>query len=162
MSEDNKNLEDKAETLKQQAEDTVENTKEQIEDTTAKAKDKLEEFTEKAEEKFDHIKADAKDTFEKAKAKANEFINEDAKEMLDDAKAKASKIAASKIKVTAKLKFPSIENLIELMPKQTPAKVKILGSKYLVFFDETNLNFLFSSINLMPINFLPLPRFDRV
>mgnify|MGYP000338989709 CR=1 FL=1 len=52
MSEDNKNLEDKAETLKQQAEDTVENTKEQIEDTTSKAKDKLEEFTEKAEEKF--------------------------------------------------------------------------------------------------------------
>ena len=46
---------------------------------------------------------------------------------------KASKIAASKIKVTAKLKFPSIENLIELIPKQTPAKVKILGSKYLFF-----------------------------
>ena len=46
----------------------------------------------------------------------------------------ASKIAANKIKVTAKLKLPSIENLIELIPKQTPAKVKILGNKYLVFF----------------------------
>jgi len=38
----------------------------------------------------------------------------------------ASKIAENKIKVTAKLKLPSIENLIELIPKQTPAKVKIL------------------------------------
>ena len=45
----------------------------------------------------------------------------------------ASKIAANKIKVTAKLKFPSIENLIELIPRQTPAKVRIFGSKYLVF-----------------------------
>ena len=36
------------------------------------------------------------------------------------------------------------------------------GSKYLVFFDETNLNFLFSSIILKLIGF-PLPqRFDRV
>ena len=58
----------------------------------------------------------------------------------------ASKIAASKIKVTARLKFPSIENLIELIPKQTPANVNIFGSKYLVFFEETNLNFLLSSI----------------
>ena len=47
---------------------------------------------------------------------------------------KASKIAANKIKVTAKLKFPSIENFIELIPRQTPAKVKIFGSRYLVFF----------------------------
>ena len=46
---------------------------------------------------------------------------------------RASNIAASKIKVTAKLKFPSIENFIELIPKQTPANVKIFGSKYLVF-----------------------------
>ena len=30
-------------------------------------------------------------------------------------------IAANKINVTAKLKLPSIENLIELMPRQTPA-----------------------------------------
>ena len=45
----------------------------------------------------------------------------------------ASRIAANKIKVTAKLKLPSIENLIELIPKQTPAKVKILGKRYLVF-----------------------------
>ena len=35
-------------------------------------------------------------------------------------------MAANRINVTAKLKFPSIENLIELIPKQTPAKVKIL------------------------------------
>ena len=55
----------------------------------------------------------------------------------------ASRIAANKINVTAKLKLPSIENLIELIPKQTPANVKILGSKYLVFFDDTNLNFFF-------------------
>ena len=34
---------------------------------------------------------------------------------------KASRIAANKIKVTAKLKLPSIENFIELIPKQTPA-----------------------------------------
>ena len=42
-------------------------------------------------------------------------------------------MAANKINVTAKLKFPSIENLIELIPKQTPANVKIFGNKYLVF-----------------------------
>ena len=51
------------------------------------------------------------------------------------------------------------ENLIELIPKQTPAKVRILGSKYLVFFDETNLNFLFCSIILMRLGFHRLPRF---
>ena len=45
---------------------------------------------------------------------------------------KASKIAANKIKVTAKL-LPSIENFIELIPKHTPAKVSIFGNKYLVF-----------------------------
>ena len=75
---------------------------------------------------------------------------------------RASKIAANKIRVTAKLKLPSIENLIELIPRQTPAKVKILGSKYLVFFEVTNLNFLFSSINQRLADFL-LPRhFDQV
>ena len=45
----------------------------------------------------------------------------------------ASRIAASKINITAKLKLPSIENLIELIPKQTPPKVRMLGNKYLVF-----------------------------
>ena len=50
---------------------------------------------------------------------------------------KASNIAANKIKITAKPQFPSIENFIELMPKQTPAKVRIFGNRYLVFFDET-------------------------
>ena len=60
---------------------------------------------------------------------------------------KASSIAANKIRVTAKLKFPSIENFIELIPKQTPASVRIFGSKYRVFLDETNLNFLLSCIN---------------
>jgi len=47
----------------------------------------------------------------------------------------ASKIAANKINVTAKVKLPSIENLIELIPRQTPARVKMFGSKYLVFFE---------------------------
>ena len=42
---------------------------------------------------------------------------------------KASSIAANKISVTARLKFPSIENFIELMPKQTPPKVKIFGKR---------------------------------
>jgi len=59
---------------------------------------------------------------------------------------KASKIAANNMKITAKLKFPSIENLIELIPKHTPASVRIFGKRYLVFFDETNLNFLSSVI----------------
>ena len=61
---------------------------------------------------------------------------------------------ASNIKVTAKLKLPSIENFIELIPKQTPANVNVFGNKYLVF-DETNLNFLFSSIVLKLTSFLP-------
>ena len=52
---------------------------------------------------------------------------------------RASSIAANKIKITAKLKLPSIENLIELIPKHTPPKVSIFGSKYLVFIDETKL-----------------------
>ena len=55
-------------------------------------------------------------------------------------------------------KFASIENLIELMPKHTPPNVKMFGSKCLVFFDETNLNFL-SSIILKQLNFLLLQRF---
>ena len=45
--------------------------------------------------------------------------------------------------------IPSIENLIELIPKQTPANVKIFGNKYLVFFDDTILNFLFCSITIL-------------
>ena len=57
---------------------------------------------------------------------------------------RASNIAANKINITARLKLPSIENLIELIPKQTPAKVKMLGKRYLVFFDDTILNFFFS------------------
>ena len=65
----------------------------------------------------------------------------------------------NKIKITARLKFPSIENLIELIPRQTPAKGKIFGSRYLDFFDETNLNFLFSSIIQRLINFLLQLRF---
>ena len=43
-------------------------------------------------------------------------------------------------------KFPSIENFIELIPRQTPPKVSMLGKRYLVFFEDTNLNFLFCSI----------------
>ena len=70
---------------------------------------------------------------------------------------KASNIAANKINFTAKLKFPSIENFIELIPRQTPASVKIFGSNYLVFFEVTILNFLFSCINQKLINF-PLPQ----
>ena len=54
---------------------------------------------------------------------------------------KASNIAANKIKVTARLKFPSIENFIELIPKHTPPKVRIFGKRYLVFFEATILNF---------------------
>ena len=46
---------------------------------------------------------------------------------------KASSIEANKIRVTARLKFPSIENFIELIPRHTPPKVKILGKRYLVF-----------------------------
>ena len=46
----------------------------------------------------------------------------------------ASRIAANKINVTAKLKLPSIENFIELIPRHTPARVRIFGSKCLVFF----------------------------
>ena len=48
---------------------------------------------------------------------------------------KASSIDASSIKITANLKFKSKENFIELIPKHTPAIVKILGKIYLVFFD---------------------------
>ena len=72
-------------------------------------------------------------------------------------------MAANRINVTAKLKLPSIENLIELIPRQTPAKVRIFGSKYLVFFEETNLNFLFSSIYFIQklLNFLLQRRFDQ-
>ena len=45
----------------------------------------------------------------------------------------ASSIAARRIKVTANLKFKSRENLIELIPKHTPAIVRIFGKIYLVF-----------------------------
>ena len=55
-------------------------------------------------------------------------------------------IVIDKINVTARLKFPSIENFIELIPKQTPPRVRIFGRRYLVFFEVTNLNFLFGSI----------------
>ena len=57
----------------------------------------------------------------------------------------ASSIAANSIRVTDKLKLPSIENFIELIPRHTPPKVSIFGRRYLVFFDETSLNFLFCS-----------------
>ena len=66
---------------------------------------------------------------------------------------KASKIAARRINVTAKLKFPSIENFMELIPRHTPPKVRIFGRRYLVFFEDTNLNFLFCSIILRRSNF---------
>ena len=49
---------------------------------------------------------------------------------------KASSIDASSIKITANLKFKSKENFIELIPKHTPAIVKILGKIYLVFLTE--------------------------
>ena len=45
----------------------------------------------------------------------------------------ASKIAAIKIKFTAKLKLPSIENFIELIPKHTPPKLKYLEVSILFF-----------------------------
>ena len=43
------------------------------------------------------------------------------------------KIEANKINVTARLKLPSMENFIELVPKQTPPSVRIFGKRYLVF-----------------------------
>ena len=75
---------------------------------------------------------------------------------------KASNIAANKINVTARAKLPSIENFIELIPRQTPARVKMFGSKYLVFFDATILNFLFSCIIQRLISFLLLLRFVQL
>ena len=57
---------------------------------------------------------------------------------------RASKIAANKINITARVKFASIENFIELIPKQTPISVNMFGKIYLVLFDETNLKFFFS------------------
>ena len=47
---------------------------------------------------------------------------------------------------TAKMKLPSIANLIELMPKQTPINVSMLGKMYRVLFTETTLNLFFFSI----------------
>ena len=47
----------------------------------------------------------------------------------------------NKINITERLKFPSIENLIELIPKQTPTSVSTLGSIYLVLLTDTILNF---------------------
>ena len=55
----------------------------------------------------------------------------------------ASSIAAKIIKITAKLKFPSNANFIELIPRHTPPNVRIFGRRYLVFFEVTNLNFFF-------------------
>ena len=72
----------------------------------------------------------------------------------------ASRIDANKIKVTARLKFPSIENFIELIPRHTPPKVKMLGKRYLVFFADTNLNFLFSII-LKQLSFHLQQHFDQ-
>ena len=74
----------------------------------------------------------------------------------------ASSIAANSIRVTDKLKLPSIENFIELIPRHTPPKVSIFGRRYLVFFDETSLNFLFCSIIQMQLNFLQQLHFDQV
>ena len=68
----------------------------------------------------------------------------------------------SKINVTARLKLPSIENFIELIPRQTPPKVRIFGRRYLVFFEVTNLNFLFGSIILLQLGFHQRPRFVLV
>ena len=61
---------------------------------------------------------------------------------------------------TAKTKFPSIANLIELIPRQTPTSVRTLGRIYLVLFTETILNFFlfiyFLAIKLSPaITFWP-------
>ena len=47
---------------------------------------------------------------------------------------------------TANEKLPSIANLIELIPKQTPINVNTLGKMYLVLFTETTLNLFFFSI----------------
>ena len=52
-----------------------------------------------------------------------------------------------------------MENLIELIPRQTPPNVKILGKRYLVFFEDTNLNFLFCSINLQANKLSPATTF---
>ena len=54
------------------------------------------------------------------------------------------------------------ENFIEQIPKQTPANVRIFGSKYLVLFEETNLNFLFSFNIQKLISFLLLQHSDLV
>ena len=51
---------------------------------------------------------------------------------------------------------------LAILPSNASAKVKILGNKYLVFFEVTNLNFLFSSITQRLANFLLLQRFDQV
>ena len=68
---------------------------------------------------------------------------------------KPSKIAATTKNRTAKAKLPSIANLIELIPKQTPINVNTLGKMYLVLFTETTLNFFFSSIYELAIKLSP-------
>ena len=57
-----------------------------------------------------------------------------------------SNIAATTKNKIAKVKFPSIANLIELIPKQTPIKVNKLGKIYLDLFTVTTLNLFFFSI----------------
>ena len=62
---------------------------------------------------------------------------------------KASSNAANTIKVTAREKLPSNENFIELIPRQTPTKVKRLGNMNLdCFVFETILKGFFFSILL--------------
>ena len=46
-------------------------------------------------------------------------------------------------------------NLIELIPKQTPTKVKMLGKIYLDLFTETTLNLFFFSIYELAIKLSP-------
>ena len=69
------------------------------------------------------------DRISKSVKESNSFPNSDVPLInLAILPSKASKIAANKINVTDKLKFPSIENLMELIPRHTPAKVKIFGN----------------------------------
>ena len=68
---------------------------------------------------------------------------------------KPSSKAAKRINKIAKLKFPSNENLIELIPRQTPTIVRRFGKMYLDFFVETILNVFFSCLYSSAIKLSP-------
>ena len=69
---------------------------------------------------------------------------------------KASRIAATTRNKTAYEKLPSIANLIELIPKQTPISVNTFGRMYLLLFTETSLNSFFFPFRNSQLYFLPL------